>query len=122
MKKIDLTCVVCPFGCLMQIELDDNDKIISVTGNTCKRGETYAENEITDPRRNICSTVRIEGSKVHNVVPVKTSSEIPKDKIFECMKEINKVVAKVPVKIGDVLISNVLGTKVDIVATNNVLD
>lgn len=122
MEKIELTCVVCPFGCQIEVEIDEDKNVLSVVGNTCKRGENYAKTEIKDPRRNICSTVKVLGSKEKYIVPVKTSKEIPKDKISECMKEINKATVSVPVHIGDIVIKDVLNTGVDIVATNNVLD
>ncbi|MDO5014897.1 MAG: DUF1667 domain-containing protein [Clostridia bacterium] len=122
MEKKELTCVVCPFGCLLEVEVDDNNDVTSVKGNTCNRGVKYAQTEIKDPRRNICSTVKVTGSKDTYIVPVKTSSEIPKDKIFDCMEQINNATIPVPVHIGDIVIKNILDTGVDILATNNVLE
>lgn len=111
-----MNCISCPLGCLITVEYD-GDQVISVTGNTCKRGDAYARSEITNPVRSIHSTVRLSGGK-HPVVPCKTSAPIPKGKIFEVMKEINKVSVKAPVTIGQVFIKNVCDTGVDIVATN----
>lgn len=115
MKK-DLTCVACPLGCLITVEAD-GDEIISVTGNTCKRGDAYARTELTNPTRSITSTVKVCGGNLP-VVPVKSSKPIPKGMIFDCMKEINSVCVKAPVEIGQVIIENILGTGADIVATN----
>lgn len=115
MKK-DLTCVACPLGCSITVEYEGTE-VISVTGNTCKRGDAYARTEIVNPTRSIASTVKVNGG-VHPVVPVKTSCAIPKTMIFDCMKEINSVSVDAPVKIGQVIIANVLGTGADIVATN----
>ena len=115
MKK-DLTCVACPLGCLITVETVDNE-IVSVTGNTCKRGDAYARTELTNPTRSITSTVKVCGG-VLPVVPVKSNKPIPKSMIFDCMKEINSVCIKAPVSIGQVVIENILGTGADIVATN----
>lgn len=116
MKK-DMICVTCPRGCNITVEYEGTN-VISVTGNTCPRGEKYARTEIVNPERNIHSTVKLIGGK-NPVVPCKTSSPIPKEKIFDVMKEIDKVTVKAPVKIGDVFIKDVCGTGVDIVCTNN---
>ncbi|MBE7026240.1 MAG: DUF1667 domain-containing protein [Ruminococcaceae bacterium] len=109
----ELTCIVCPMGCTLSIELDGKD-IVSVTGNTCPRGKVYAENECTNPKRTVTSTMRCTDG---TLVSVKTDDVIPKDKIFDCMKIINSSVAQIPVSIGDVLIENVFGANV--VATQN---
>ncbi len=117
MKTIELTCIQCPLGCPLTVTMD-GDTILKVEGNTCKRGEIYAQKEITAPSRTVTSTVAVEGG-VHPVVAVRTNTDIPKDKIFDCMKEINAVLVKAPVKIGDVIIENVCGTGVNIVAAAN---
>ena len=108
-------CIVCPRGC--HLSVDEN---LNVTGNSCPRGKEYAINEVTNPTRTITSTVAISGSELHRL-PVMTSSPIPKGKIFEVMQEIDKVRACAPVRIGDVIIRDVLGTGSDIIATRNIL-
>lgn len=115
MKK-NLICVSCPLGCPIEVEIE-NGEVVSVTGNTCKRGDAYARSEITNPVRSLTTSVKVENG-LHPVVPVKSSGPVPKDKMFDCMKEINSVTVKAPVKIGDVVIENILGLGVDIVATN----
>ena len=115
MKK-SLTCVSCPLGCPIEVEIE-NGEVISVAGNTCKRGDAYARSEVTNPVRSLTTSVKVEGG-IHPVVPVKSAGPIPKDKMFECMKEINAVTIKAPVKIGDVVIENICGLGVDIIATN----
>ncbi len=115
--KRDLTCVACPLGCPITVEYTDTE-IISVTGNTCKRGEAYAKTEITNPTRSLTSSVKVCGG-VLPVVPVKSDKPVPKDMLFDCMKEINSVCVEAPVKIGQVIIENILGTGANIVATNN---
>lgn len=112
MKK-NLTCIVCPLGCSLEIRLKDG-KIINVTGNNCPRGKVYAENECTNPQRTVTSTVKCEDG---SLLSVKTDKPIPKEKMSECMTIINKAIAKLPITIGDVIIEDVFGSK--IVATQN---
>ncbi len=112
MKK-NLICIVCPLGCTLEVELDGTE-VISVTGNTCKRGAEYAVSECTAPKRTVTSTVLCENGKV---LPVKTSTPIPKEKLFECMEHINSTTASLPVRRGDVIIKNAAGTEADIIAT-----
>ena len=111
--KRELTCIVCPMGCSLSVDFE-NGKIISVAGNTCPRGVKYAEDECLSPKRTITSTVKCSDG---SILPVKTDTAIPKDKIFECMKIINNCVADLPVSVGDVIIENVFGSNV--VATRN---
>ncbi len=118
MTKKEMVCVSCPIGCAITVELDDSNEVVSVTGNTCPRGDKYARQECTHPERMLTSTVKLEGGKLP-VVSVKSASPIPKEMLFEAMKEINKVTLNAPVKIGDVVIKNILGTGVDIIATND---
>lgn len=117
MEKRELVCVSCPMGCAITVELDEKGQVVSVTGNTCPRGDKYARQECMHPERMVTSTVKVEGGRLA-VVPVKTAQPIPKELIFDCMQEINKVTMKAPVHIGDVVVHNVLGTGVDVLATN----
>lgn len=114
----ELTCIGCPLGCAITVTMNDNE-VISVNGNTCPRGDAYARKEVTNPTRIVTSTVRVEGG-VSPMVNVKTASDIPKSKIFECAAALKDVVAVAPVKIGDVLLADVAGTGVDIVAAKNI--
>ncbi|MCH5151727.1 MAG: DUF1667 domain-containing protein [Clostridiales bacterium] len=112
----ELICINCPLGC--HLSVDDNDLAnIKVTGNTCPRGVTYATSEVTAPKRMVTSSVPVKGGKVARV-SVKTSEPIPKEKIFDCLKVIKKVKAVAPVAIGDVLVANVCGTDVNVIATS----
>lgn len=115
MERI-LTCIVCPRGCTLRVELSDEGKVLSVTGNACKRGVIYAEAECTHPMRTVTSTVRCEDGVV---VACKTSGTVPKERVFDVMKAINGVSANNDLQIGDVIIENVLGLGVDVVATSN---
>jgi CxxC motif-containing protein len=119
MKEVrELVCIGCPIGCQMQVELDDKT-VVKVTGNTCKRGEVYAEKECTNPTRIITSSVEVEGGEI-NVVPVKTQKDIPKDKIFQCIERLKGVKVKAPIKTGDIIIKNILNTGVDVIASRSV--
>lgn len=115
----DLVCVNCPLGCALKVTLDENGKVTDVTGNTCKRGYEYAHTECTNPTRSLTSTVKVDGGNLA-VVPVKSAAALPKGLMFDCMKEINKTTMKAPVKIGDIVVKNILDTGIDIVATNEV--
>ena len=112
----ELTCIVCPKGCQLKVELDDNKKVVSVEGYTCKRGLEYAKTEFTSPMRTLTTTAPIEGG---GVVPVKTDKPIPKDLLFECMKEIN--LSRVPpnAQVGYIVIENVFNTGANVVTTRN---
>ena len=113
-----LICIGCPVGCLITIDRNA-DGSLAITGNTCKKGEEYARNEMTLPKRSVTSYMKVTGGSA-KVVSVKTKEEIPKDKIWDCMEEIKKAVAEAPIKVGDVLLENVAGTGVSIIATCNV--
>lgn len=115
----ELVCIVCPRGCTMTLEGEGKD--VKVSGNSCKRGAEFAVSEMTEPKRTICTTVRTAFPDVP-VLPVRVSKEIPKDKIFDVMAEINKVAVKKKVKRGAVIIKDVLGLGADIIATSGVLD
>ena len=111
----ELTCIVCPKGCPLKVELE-NGAVANVTGHTCPRGKQYAIDECTHPMRTITTTVRAtDGS----VVPVKTATTVPKELMFDCMKEINNAVLSLPAHIGDVVIANILGTGADVIVTAN---
>lgn len=115
----ELTCIGCPLGCSITVTMNGTD-VVSVTGNTCPRGDAYARKEVTNPTRIVTSTVRVEGG-ISPMVNVKTASDIPKAKIFECVSALKNVVVTAPVKIGDVVLSNVAGTGVDVVAAKNIV-
>lgn len=119
MSRIELTCIGCPLGCAVTVETDDNGQIESITGNTCKRGEDYARKEVTNPTRIVTSTVKVEGGTL-DMVSVKTRSDIPKGKIFDCVHDLKGICVKAPVHIGDVIAADVAGTGVDMIATKEV--
>ena len=117
MEKRELICIGCPLGCPLTVTMDGAD--ITVTGNTCKRGEIYAKKEVTNPTRVVTSSVHVKDGEIA-MVSVKTKDDIPKDKIFACMEEIRQVTVTAPVHIGDIIIENCAGTGVPVIATKNV--
>ncbi|MDD6807566.1 MAG: DUF1667 domain-containing protein [Oscillospiraceae bacterium] len=118
MSTTEMVCITCPRGCTMQVEQQEN--AIKVIGNFCKRGEQFAVNELTMPMRTICSTVKTSFPE-SPVLPCRVSCDIPKDKIFDVMNEINRVVVTERISRGDVIIKNVLGLDADVISTSDLL-
>ena len=118
MEKIELTCIGCPMGCPLTVEME-NGAVTKVTGNTCPRGDAYGRKEVTNPTRIVTSTVRVEGGTLP-VVSCKTRTDIPKRKIFDVVRALKTVTVPAPVTIGQVLVDNVADTGVEIIATKNV--
>ena len=116
MEQRHLTCIGCPMGCQVTVEMEKGE-VISVSGNTCKRGDIYARKELTNPTRIVTSTVRV---KDHGMVSVKTREDIPKGKIFDVVRELKGVCLTAPVRIGDIVMENAAGTGVPVIATKNV--
>lgn len=119
MNTIELTCIGCPLGCPLTVTMENNE-VVEVKGNTCPKGAIYAKKEVTNPTRIVTSTVRVTGGS-SPMVNVKTASDIPKGKIFECVEALKEIVLVAPVKIGDVVLDDVAGTGVAVVAARNVL-
>ena len=118
MEEKKLTCICCPMGCQLQVTIRDG-QVEKVEGNTCKRGAIYGKKEVTDPTRIVTTTVHVSGG-VENMVSVKTQSDIPKDKIFDCIHALKNITVSAPVHIGDVILKDIVHTGVAIIATKNV--
>lgn len=112
----EITCIVCPNGCSMKVNLKDGEW--EVEGSMCQKGRDFAICEMTNPGRTLCTTVRTSYRDVPRL-PVRTSREIPRTHIFPVMKQLNRVKLEQPVHSGDVIIKNVLDTGVDIIATSD---
>ena len=112
----EMACIVCPMSCHLLVGLDKDGQVVSVTGNTCRRGEDYARQELTSPTRILTSTVKLEGG-LYRRLPVITSGNIPGNKMKDVMREINKVSTSAPVQIGNIIIENVCGLGVNIIAS-----
>ncbi len=118
MEEKNLICINCPLGCPLTVALEGGE-VKTVAGNTCPRGDAYARKELTNPTRIVTSTVKVKGGKLA-MASVKTAADIPKGKIFDCVKAIRNIELEAPVAIGQVVLADVCGTGVDIVATKNV--
>ncbi|MBV4439422.1 DUF1667 domain-containing protein [Clostridium tyrobutyricum] len=118
MEVNDLYCIVCPNGCKLTVTLQNN-KIAEIKGQKCNRGESYALQEIKDPKRILTSTVKINNSN-RILLPVRSDISISKELLFEAMKEINKVRATPPIECGDIIIKNILNTDVNIIAEKSI--
>ena len=114
----ELVCINCPLGCGLTVTIKDGE-VEKVQGNTCPKGEAYGKKEVTNPTRIVTSTVRVTGG-VLPVVSVKTASDIPKEKIMDCARVLKEVEVQAPVSIGDVVLEDVCGTGVPMIATKNV--
>lgn len=117
MEQWDVVCIVCPKGCRLKVTRENEE--MTVTGNQCKRGQAYGLKEVTNPTRVITSTVKVN-HPVHRRMPVVTKGAVPKAMMFDVVKEINKVVLELPITMGDIIIEDVLGTGVNIVASRTI--
>lgn len=116
MAHTEMTCILCPIGCRLTVSKDEGG--VTVKGNGCKRGEQYGAQELLSPMRVVTSSVRVDGAELP-LCPVKTVGQVPKASIDQVICEIRKARAKPPLKIGQVIIPDVAGTGVSVVATAN---
>ena len=114
----ELICIVCPNGCRVRV---DEEIHYQVTGNACPRGEDYGRTEMLHPTRVLTGTVKIPGGMISRC-PVKTKEPIPKEKILHAARALSDVDLQVPVRVGDVVLPDICGTGVDVVATRSVSD
>ena len=118
MSERKFICVSCPLGCGLTVTLDDAGEVLKVEGNTCARGDSYARSEVRDPRRVFASTVRVKGGKLP-VCPVRSKTPAPKGKLSGIARAVAELEVEAPVRIGQVLIHDVCGSDVDIVASRD---
>ena len=114
---MEIVCINCPVGCRLKVKVE-NGAVTEIAGNACKRGETYARQECIAPMRMITAVIPVEGSKMP--LSVKTRTPIPKQLLFACMEALAEVKLTAPIAAGAVVLENVLGTGVDIIATKSV--
>ena len=112
-----ITCINCPVGCRLQVVVE-NGEVVSVSGHGCKRGDTYARQECVAPARMVTAASPVANRKTP--VSVKTRTPIPKEKIFACMEALSALSVNAPIKMGQVVLADVCGTGVDVIATKNV--
>ncbi|MFX1391191.1 MAG: DUF1667 domain-containing protein [Promethearchaeota archaeon] len=112
----DIRCIVCPTGCLVHVENVNGELIIE--GHSCKRGEEYAKEEFISPKRILTTTMHVENGFLP-LIPVRSEKPIPKEKLENTLKEIANAKAKAPIRMGDVLMENVLGMEINIIASRD---
>ncbi|MEW9095173.1 MAG: DUF1667 domain-containing protein [Clostridiaceae bacterium] len=117
MKK-EITCIICPNGCELSVD-SEGKNVKSINGALCKRGEEYVIQEIQDPKRTIASLIKVNNGEMP-LVSVRTTKAIAKDKIFDIIEEVKKLEINAPIKVGQVIIENILGLGSDIIATSSV--
>ena len=114
----EYTCIICPNGCEIQADVE-NGKILSITGNICPKWESYVEQELTDPRRNIATSILVKNGELP-LASVRLTNPIPKGEIGKAMEEIRKISLEAPVKAGTIVISGILGYESDVIVTKTV--
>ena len=110
----ELICISCPIGCHLKVDTET----MEVTGNTCKRGKVYGINEVTNPVRVVTTTVKVKNGELP-VIPVKTKEAISKELNFKAMEILNSIEVEAPISMGDIIVKDILGTGVDVVAARN---
>ena len=115
---IEMPCIVCPMSCHLEVTLDEDKRVTRVQGNTCPRGEAYARKEVIAPQRMVTTTVRILHA-AYPLLPIITAKEVPKERIFDVMEACKTVRIDAPVAYGDVVIANVAGLGVDMIASRS---
>lgn len=121
METTLVTCVICPKGCSISVDWEeDGDKKVvrEVKNNSCPRGYNYASSEVVHPERVLTTTIRVENGTL-SYLPIRSRVAIPKETLLLAMDEIRKMVIQAPVKMGDVIIKNILNTGVDMIASRS---
>lgn len=111
----ELTCIECPMGCHIEVDLEYDNKVVAVRGNSCPRGKAYAETEVVCPMRVVTSSVRATDG---TMVCVKTAAPVSKSEMFDVMQRINAASCVLPVRVGDIIVKDI-ADGVDLVATGN---
>jgi CxxC motif-containing protein len=114
----EYTCIICPVGCDMVAEIEDNE-MVSLVGNKCAKGRVYVQQELTNPIRTIATSVLVKGGELP-VASVRLSKPVPKASLFKVMAEAKKVILLAPVRIGQVVLKDIAGTGADLIVTKHV--
>lgn len=113
-------CIGCPLGCRLEVHEDDQGEIVEVRGFSCRKGKIFAEREHTDPRRMVTTTVAVPNGRWARL-PVHTSVEVPKGRVMDIVRHLRSVEVSAPIRMGDVVVVDVLGTGADVVASRDLL-
>ncbi|MBF0299030.1 MAG: DUF1667 domain-containing protein [Oligoflexia bacterium] len=121
MDKRELICIICPTSCKIKSTFDENDNLKDVSGFRCKRGENYVREEIVDPKRTLTAIIKVIGGEI-TMCPVKTNFRVSKELLPDMIHNVSKLVIYAPVRMGDVIVKNIMGTGADIIATREILN
>lgn len=113
-----IICITCPKGCETRLWKEKGS--IKIKGRVCKKGKEYLQQEYLQPKRILTSTVLIKNSRAKRL-PVRTSEAIPRGDLFKAMDQINKIRVSPPIEVGEVIISNLLDTGVDVISSDDLL-
>jgi CxxC motif-containing protein len=117
MEEKNFICTACPTGCKLIVRMEGNE-VVKILGHRCRKGETYGRQEAIAPQRMVASTVKVPNG-FHPLLPVYTKGAIPKQRIPEVLEKIRAIEVLAPVKAEDVIIANVIGTGVDVIASRD---
>ncbi len=117
LEKRHFTCVTCPVGCEINVELQDG-RVVSMEGNKCDKGEEFVLQELEEPMRILTTTVRLKGAR-WAMLPVRTDAPLPRRLLLRAIEELAGVELQAPVKLYDVVLRGVAGTGANIIATRN---
>lgn len=115
--RCEITCIVCPWGCQIKLKVKEGE-IRNIEGNKCRRGIEYVRQEFYNPKRVLTTTVKLKGGRLL-LLPVRTNKPIPKGMLRGCMQYLANIEVKAPVKLGEVIVPNILGTETNIISTRN---
>ena len=115
----EIICVICPNSCRLRVSQDPKTKEILVEGHLCPRGKKYGISEYSNPVRMLITTMRVENGKL-SVIPVRSAEPIPKKLLIEAVKIVNDTHCLAPIKMGDILIDNILGTTISVIASRDI--
>lgn len=123
-ETLRFSCTTCPSECLLTVEVErDADgavaEVHSVIGNSCPRGDTFARQELTCPMRVLTTTIAISGGD-ETLLPVRTAEAIPLALHAQAMDLIRGLVVNAPIRMGDVVLENLLGTSINLIASMDI--
>ena len=117
-KVAHITCIICPNGCQITVS-ERPGSPPQIEGSTCKRGMEYAGQEYRDPKRMLITTMRVDGGTLP-VVPVRSNKELPKERIFDAVEHVSHIALRAPIKMGTVVVPNLLNLGVDVIASRDI--
>ena len=119
-KETELICIMCPLACRVLVSADDDGHILDVVHHQCKEGREYAIAEYRFPAR-VLTTVILTAAASRHLLPVRSNKPIPKTRLMEVMHSLSKIRIKPPVKMAQVIVSNIAGTGVDMISTDELV-